>query len=1090
VAKSGSGRGARHRAASVPFLSALKLAAFRDDSCLTWIKAELRTNGKHDVRLELTVCRRRPMRKLLFVLLGIVILLVVAVVVGPSLVDLRPLIASAVHDATGRQLRIDGDLHVALFPKLRVAASGIHLSNAHGATAPEMLSVDSLAMEAELWPLLSKRLVVDSLVIKHPIVNLEVDKVGRPNWAFAPEGKPGAAPAKEMPEAQSGLALGAVQLRDFKLDQGRLSYRNDTTGQTIDATDVTLTAAMSDADSPLTLQGRMTLNNELVATDLSVDTLGKLSRSQQANVKLALNTKHVTMKFDGTAQQRPVPGLNGVFDLDVPSVGKLAAWLNAPLEKARPDPGALTIHAVFASEGVKSLLKEATIVGSGLNAKASGSVDTSGNVTKVTAVVESGVLDIDRYLPPQPPKSAQPQPAGMAPAGLPASPKDLLAGLSDRPFDLSALRKLDADIKVSIAGIKAMGYEIGRITFAAKAKGGVLTADLGELALYGGNVKGNIKLDGAADALGLDTSVKIDHVTVDRIVRQAMAGALPVTGVVSATLDAKAQGKSPRALAADMRGHLAVDLGGVTVKGVAAHAISQLKFDLDLPGADKAPNFKASGVYNGERVNASASLAPLGKLAAGERFPAMLAVDSKLVTLRYDGMVQQKPVPGLDGTFEVNVPSVGKLAAWVGEPLDAKQPDPGSLKLHASLTSDGAKLALKDAEITGKAINATAQAKFDGGQKPATFDAKIDVQKADLNAYLPPPAAKPAAAKPGLQQQSSGWSTEPFDLTPLGKANGKAEVTLAAVRYRELDLAKGDIKLALVDRVLKLTAEKLALAQGTIDSAMTLDTSGGGAKLDYHIAAAGVQARPLLKTIAGSDRLGGTVEFETTVKGSGKNQKELVSSLDGTGHFKVTDGAIYGINLAATLRKAGSLGFGSSQAEKTDFAELSGSYTIKSGVIDNRDMKMLAPVLRLTGSGTVPMPTQTVDYAVEAKLVASLEGQGGRDALAGLPIPIKVTGPWSGPSYKIDWSSVFRTMASDPERLKTLPSDLSKAAKDFGVSLPIPGGRGSGTSLPGDIMKQIPGMPQAPAPSAQPAAPGDTQKKSPTLQLPKGLFGK
>ena len=428
---------------------------------------------------------------------------------------------------------------------------------------------------------------------------------------------------------------------------------------------------------------------------------------------------------------------------------------------------------------------------------------------------------------------------------------------------------------------------------------------------------------------------------------------------------------------------------------------------------------------------------------------------------------------------------------WVGSPLDAKQPDPGPLKVHAALASDGAALALKDGAITGKAIKATAQAKYDGSRKPGTFDAKIDVQQADLNAYLPPPSERPATPKPEARQQSTGWSTEPFDLTALGNANGKAEVTLAAVRYRDLDISKGAIKLAIADRVLKLATEKLALAQGTIDSSTTVDATTSAVKLDYQAAITGVQARPLLKTFAGSDRLGGTIEFETTIKGSGKNQKELVASLDGTGRFKVTDGAVYGINLAQTLRKVGTLGFGSSEAQKTDFAELSGTYTIKSGVIDNRDMKMVAPLFRVTGSGTVPMPPQTVDYAIEAKLVPTVEGQGGRDSLAGLPIPIKVTGPWSNPSYKIDWASVFHEMAADPERLKNLPGDLGKAAKDFGVSLPIPGGAGAGASIPGGLMKAIPGVPQVPAPSAQPASP-DAQQQSPGLPLglPKSLFGK
>jgi len=1037
------------------------------------------------------------MKKLLIALLGIVVLLLLVVWVGPSLIDLRPRVASAVRDATGRELRIDGSLHVSLLPRLSIAASGVHLSNAPGAATPEMLSVDSFVLQAELWPLISKRLVIDSLEITHPVANLEVDRSGRANWIFASESKPATAPAQESPAAAGGSALGAVQIRAFKLDQGQLSYHNAATGQAIEAKDVTLNAAMSATESPLTLQGQMVLNSEPVAVNLSIDSPDKLSRGEQAKVDLALDTKRVTAKFGGIAQQRPVPGLNGVFDLDIPSVAQLATWLDEPLDKAQPDPGALKIHADFATEGSKSSLREATIVGTGLNAKASGSIDASGGTTKITAALDSDVLDFDRYLPPRMRGNTVPQPTTAAPTAAPtpspAPPRDLFASLSDQPFDLSALRKLDADVKVSIAGIKAMGYEIGRIAFAATAKGGVFNADLSQLALYSGEITGHAKLDGAGDGLAIDTSVKADHVTLDRLIRQAMAGTPAVTGPVTAAFNATAQGKNPRALVEDLRGHLAVDLSAATIKA-GAQAISQLKMDVDLPGGGKAPNFQASGVYNGERVAATASLAPLATIAAGERFPAKLAIDSALVTAHYDGAVQQRPLPGLDGTFDVDTPSVAKLAAWVGKPLEAKQPDPGPLKLHAVFASDGAKIALKDASISGKAIDATAQAAFDGSAKPATFDARVEVKQADLNAYLPPAEEKQAAAKPAPQQsQTSGWSTEPFDLSPLGAANGKAELVLAAVRYRDLDIAKGDVKLTLADRVLKFGIEKLALAQGTVDGLTTLDASGGTAQLNEYIAIAGVQARPLLQTFAGSDRLGGAIEFETTVKGSGKNQKELISSLDGSGHFKVTDGAIYGINLAQALRKVGTLGFGASQTEKTDFAELSGSYTIKAGVIDNRDMKMLAPVIRLTGSGTVPMPPQTVDYAVEAKLVASLQGQGGTDALAGLPIPIKITGPWSNPSYQVDWSSVFKTMAADPARLKSLPGDLSNAAKNFGVSLPsLPAsGNVGGGNLPGEIAKPLPGMPQSLMPSAPAAAPAQAPQNGLALpQAPSGLFGK
>lgn len=1024
------------------------------------------------------------MKKLAVALLGIVVLLIISVLAGPKLIDLRSRVAAAVHDATGRDLRIDGAFRVSLFPELRVTASDVHLSNAPGAAAPDMLSIRTLSLAVKLWPLLQRRLVVDSFTIDRPTVNLEVDKNGRPNWAFKPPGGVRAA-GNAKPETQkSGRLLRGIQLGDVKVEQGHLSYRNDVTGQTIDAEDVTLAAAMNALETPLAVHGRMIVNDKPVKGALAVDTLGQLRRGRPAKVTLSFETPDATAEFDGTAQERPVPGLNGVFDLDIPSVGRLAAWLNLPFSKGHPDPGPLKVHAVFASDGAKSALKEATITGTALNVKASGSVDLSGGATKLTAAVESGVLDIDRYLPRRAlGKSAPQKPA--APADLASfHPGDPFAVLSDRAFNLEPLRKLDADIKVSVAGVKAMGYDIGRIACTATAKGGVVDIDLGEIALYGGKVTGAVKLDGAGTSLALDAAAKMDHVAAESLVRLVAAGGPEFSGAVSAALDVKARGTTPRALAEDMRGRLAVDLGGVSMKKAGSRAATRMKLDLDVPGGDKRPSLTASAIYNGEPIEANASLAPLRTMASGERFPASLAVNSKLVTLRYAGAVQQKPVLGLEGTFDFEAPSVAKLAAWAGEPLDPGRPDPGPLKLHAVLASDGAKLAIKNATIDGKAIRATAQGTFDAGRKPATFDASIDVKQADLNAYLPPQAKKPAAVEQAPpKQRAAGWTTAPFNLAPLGYANGKAAISLASVRYRNLDITKGDIDLGLSKRVLKLMAKKLALAQGSIESALTLDGSGGGAKLDYRADIVGVQARPLLEAFAGSDRLSGTIAFETTIKGTGRNEKELISSLDGTGHFKITDGAIYGINLAQALREVGTLGFGSSKAEKTDFAELSGSYAIKSGVIDNRDMKMLAPLVRLTGSGSVPLPSRTVDYAVEAKLVPTIQGQGGTDSLAGLPIPIKVTGPWSSLSYKIDWTSVFREMAADPERLKRLPSDLSKAAKDLGISLPIPGGTGPGS--PGGILKQIPGLPQAPP--VPPSAPGNTQRPSPAL--PFGLLG-
>jgi AsmA protein len=407
------------------------------------------------------------------------------------------------------------------------------------------------------------------------------------------------------------------------------------------------------------------------------------------------------------------------------------------------------------------------------------------------------------------------------------------------------------------------------------------------------------------------------------------------------------------------------------------------------------------------------------------------------------------------------------------------------------LQSDGKKTALKQATITGKALDAKASGSFEAGT-PARFDAKVDVAKADIDAYLPPedrkPQAKPAPAAAGTDD----WSDEPYDFSALRSADGRAVVTLAKVTYRGLAIDRGRITLTMKGGIADTKFEDLALADGTVSGAATLDASDKVAKLHYRASVKNAQARPLLTAFAGNDRLSGTVNIEAEGQTRGGSEREMVKALNGKGRLQFLNGAIHGINLAATLRKAQSLGFSqeAGETQKTDFAELGGSYTITNGVVDNRDFKMLAPLIRLGGAGKVPMPPRTVDYTVEAKLVASLQGQGGKDALAGVPIPIKVTGTWAKPQYVVDWNAVFKSIAMDPSRIANLPGDLAEKAKGMGVALP-----GLATSGAGSLLQGLTGGGTAPAPSGStgtggstaPAPSGTTEPKKPS-DLIKGLF--
>jgi len=87
---------------------------------------------------------------------------------------------------------------------------------------------------------------------------------------------------------------------------------------------------------------------------------------------------------------------------------------------------------------------------------------------------------------------------------------------------------------------------------------------------------------------------------------------------------------------------------------------------------------------------------------------------------------------------------------------------------------------------------------------------------------------------------------------------------------------------------------------------------------------------------------------------------------------------------------------------------MSGSVTIRNGVVDNQDLQIKSPMLRVEGKGRVDLPKQRIDYWLNASIVETDQGQGGKDVseLKALTIPIKVSGTFAEPKFKLDLAPV------------------------------------------------------------------------------------
>ncbi len=279
----------------------------------------------------------------------------------------------------------------------------------------------------------------------------------------------------------------------------------------------------------------------------------------------------------------------------------------------------------------------------------------------------------------------------------------------------------------------------------------------------------------------------------------------------------------------------------------------------------------------------------------------------------------------------------------------------------------------------------------------ATFDLNVD--RLNMDRYLPP-----------AKKESN--PNEPLDLSALKgpTASGKAEIGALTIRRVKLANVKAEIKLA--GGKLEVAPHSAVLYGGTLAGSFSADANGN--RITAKESVQGVQVGPLLRDAAEQDRLEGHGNVSLDVAMAGPSVAALKRSMGGSARVELRDGAVKGINLGDAIQDVRSvLGSKSAKAndpsKRTDFSEITASFAIRNGVAHNEDLQGKAPLFRLGGAGDVDIGNSKVNYTAKAALVATSKGQGGRDLpnLAGVTVPVRVTGPLEKPDIAIDFGELI-----------------------------------------------------------------------------------
>lgn len=879
-------------------------------------------------------------RKLLIGGGGVLGLLIAAVLVLPSLIDLngrKPQIAAEVKKATGRELVLDGPISLSILPVPEVTLSGVKFFNVAGSKNPTMVEVKSVTVKPSIMALLAGGFAASEVTLVEPKIVLEVDAEGKPNWEFTPS------VAEARPPAAKPAAARPLSLGRLTIDNGTLIFSDSKAGLSVVAEKADFSAAVGSLEGPYSLAGTATINGAPLKVDLSV---GAKATDGHA-MRLALAGGGGKLAFDGKISEIGLDArLVGTASSSADNLTTFAETLLKMVGQPQPNLPQL-LAGKFSFDGALEVSQTAV---SAKNFKLALGEDVGGGSLTVslkpTISVEGRLsadrLDLDHWLatvtaPARPQATTPPPPAGATAAPAPAPGPSLLSTVNAKlAFEVGQVIYNRQPVRDVVLELDARGGAVAVPRFTA-----TLPGDLGLQArstLSGDPAKPNVSGEFSLVAPKLRETlawlaVDVASVPASKLTRLSMKGRMSSTGGNVQVSDAVFE-------LDDLKGS-----GGITVTfGVPLSIVTEVSLQtLDLDSflvaapAEKKPagTAAASSPSSGAAVAAGPTVGLKAKVArlifrketigGVEADVALRGTTLRLNDIKISNLVgarlavrgsianyasaQRRPdiafnfeAPDIDRVLKLAgvsatglglVTASGGIAGSIeqvamreftvnaaGQSLRAS----GSLSLPGAAQGTPKSAAYKGSLlVNGQALEGSIDAGF-AGRPQVNADLKAATLDLDKIGGAAPVSRAPAG------RGSRPAAAKPIDTAPLRSFDGNFRLVAATLVDTPLRIAGADLAATLKDGVLTIAHFKGNLFGGSLNLAGTVDATQPALAIDLRGDVNGIYVGEALRATSGSNQFGGAIKITIdgklnatglTVRGRGATSEQISRSLTG-----------------------------------------------------------------------------------------------------------------------------------------------------------------------------------------------------------------
>ncbi|MFN7002415.1 MAG: AsmA family protein [Roseinatronobacter sp.] len=408
----------------------------------------------------------RLIKALIAMCLGLVILLGAALFLLPTQ-RIATLAADQFQLATGRSLSFGGDVKPSFYPVIGATAQNVSIGNPDWAGSSPMIEAAEMDIGLNLAALIRGDIEVQRVILQNPRLHLIRDAQGRANWDFTRDGTPTDALPSEA-RARS------VSLAEARITDGTLRFEDIPSGRDLRVAGLDATLRMPALAGQAELRASGQMNGQPFEVSATTDNAERFLAGSVTQIMLDSTAAGSSITFAGRLGLDEL-ALDGRLAANVPALRPLMQLLGeagGDIDTAYLPLG-LNGQVTRTADG-RLFAREAQFRAGGIRLSGAADLVPGGERPRLTGQFTGDVLDM---------RSA---------GGGTGTPVD---GWSRAPIDASGLGALDADVSITLNGLRTDLTTLGRTRLGVTIDRARAVVDLREVALFGGQLAGEFVMN-------------------------------------------------------------------------------------------------------------------------------------------------------------------------------------------------------------------------------------------------------------------------------------------------------------------------------------------------------------------------------------------------------------------------------------------------------------------------------------------------------------------------------------------------------------------------------------------------------------------